>query len=100
MLLWRAHDRAFTIDEIANRLYIGTAVAKTLAEELTQAELLASEDDGARYRVRTEPMALRQTLGELDRTYARQVRAVAELIHGNLGRRANIFGNAFYWRKP
>ena len=99
MLLWR-EPRAFPVDEIASRLYVGVSVAKGLAEELTQAELLDSEDDGARYRVRTEPPELQALLSELDRTYARQVRAVAELIHGNVDRKAHRFAKAFYWRKP
>jgi hypothetical protein len=100
MLLWREQERAFPAEEIASRLYVNTGVAKSLAEELAQAELLASEDGGARYRARKEPPELRTLLDELDRTYARQVRAVAELIHSNLGRKAKSFANAFYWRNP
>jgi hypothetical protein len=100
LLLWREQERAFAVEEIASRLYVNTSVARSLADELTQAELLASEEGGARYRARTEPAELRMLLEELDRTYARQVRAVAELIHSNLGRKAKSFANAFYWRKP
>ena len=100
MLLWREQERAFPVEEIASRLYVNISVAKALTDELVRAELLASEDSGARYRARTEPAELKTLLDELDRTYARQVRAVAELIHGNLGRKAQSFANAFYWRKP
>jgi predicted transcriptional regulator len=98
MLLWREH-RAFPVDEIASRLYVSIAVAEALVEELTQAELLSSEDDGAHYRVRTDPPELQALLSDLDQTYARQVRAVAELIHSNLDRKAHRFAKAFYWRK-
>lgn len=100
MLLWREQERAFTVDEIASRLYVSSGVASALSEELALADLLTSEGDGARYRARTQPPALRALLDELDHTYARQVRAVAELIHNNLGRKAGSFANAFYWRKP
>ena len=100
MLLWREQERAFPVEEIASRLYVNIGVAKALTDELVRAELLASEDAGARYRARTEPAELKTLLDELDRTYARQVRAVAELINGNLGRKAQSFANAFYWRKP
>lgn len=100
MLLWREPERAFPVDEIASRLYVSVSVAKGLADELIQAELIASDDGGPRFCARTEPAELRALLDELDRTYARQVRAVAELIHSNLGRKANSFANAFYWRKP
>jgi DNA-binding MarR family transcriptional regulator len=100
MLLWREQERAFPVEEIASRLYVNISVAKALTDELVRAELLVSEDAGARYRARTEPAELKTLLDELDRTYARQVRAVAELIHSNLGRKAKSFANAFYWRKP
>jgi hypothetical protein len=99
MLLWREQGRAFPIHEIAGRLYVSPEVAKALAEQLTQAELLDSEDSGARYRVRTGPAELLLLLDEVDRTYARHVRAVAELIHSNLDRKAHRFAKAFYWRK-
>lgn len=100
MLLWREQERAFPVEEIASRLYVGVGVAKGLVDELLQAELIASGDGGTRFRARTDPAELRALLDELDRTYARQVRAVAELIHSNLGRKAKSFANAFYWRKP
>lgn len=100
MLLWRQQDCAFPVDEIANRLYVNIDVARALAQDLTEAELLGAEDGGARYRVRTEPPELRALLQELDRTYSRQVRAVAELIHSNIDRKAHRFATSFYWRKP
>lgn len=100
MLLWREQERAFPVEEIAGRLYVSVGVAKGLAEDLVQAELLASAGGGTRFRARIEPAELRTLLDELDRTYARHVRAVAELIHNNLGRKAKSFANAFYWRKP
>ena len=101
MLLWRERDRgSFPVDEIASRLYVSATLARKLAEELAQADLLSGEDDGARYRIRTDPPELRALLGELDQTYSSQVRAVSELIHSNLGRKAVSFAKAFYWRKP
>jgi hypothetical protein len=100
MLLWREQERAFLVDEIASRLYVSVDAAKALAEDLARAELLGGEDDGARYRVRTEPPELHALLQELDRTYSCQVRAVAELIHSNVDRKAHRFATSFYWRKP
>ena len=100
MLLWREQERAFLVDEIASRLYVSVDVAKALVEDLSKAELLGEDGDESRYRVRTEPPELRALLQELDRTYSRQVRAVAELIHSNVDRKAHRFATSFYWRKP
>jgi hypothetical protein len=79
---------------------VNASVARGLAEELAKAELLQTDPAGAGYRVRTDPAQLVTLLDELDRTYARQVRAVAELIHSNVGRKARSFADAFVWRKP
>ena len=100
MLLWREQERAFLVDEIASRLYVSVDVAKALVEDLSKADLLGGDEDESRYRVRTEPPELRALLHELDRTYSRQVRAVAELIHSNVDRKAHRFATSFYWRKP
>jgi len=100
MLLWRERERAFPAEEIAGRLYIAAGLARKMAEELRLAELVISEDDGATHRIRTDSPELDSLFGELDRTYASHVRAVSELIHSNLGRKATNFANSFYWRKP
>ena len=100
MLLWREQERTFTVDDIASRLYVSVDVAKVLADDLTKADLLCSADEESKYRLNTEPPELRALLKELDRTYSRQVRAVAELIHSNVDRKAHRFAKSFYWRKP
>ena len=100
MLLWREQERTFTVDDIASRLYVNADVAKSLAEDLIKADLLCAADDESRYQLNTEPPELRALLQQLDRTYSRQVRAVAELIHSNVDRKAHRFATSFYWRKP
>ena len=100
MLLWREQERTFTVDDIASRLYVSVDVAKALADDLSKADLLSSADEESTYRLNTEPPELRPLLQELDRTYSRQVRAVAELIHSNVDRKAHRFATSFYWRKP
>ncbi len=97
MLLWREQERTFTVDDIASRLYVSVDAARALADDLTRADLLCSEESG--YRLNTDPPELRALLQELDRTYSRQVRAVAELIHSNVDRKAHRFAKSFYWRK-
>ena len=99
MLLWREPERAFKADDIASRLYVSASVAAALADDLSHAELLAVEEDGASYRARQHPVELRELLDQVDRTYARQVKAVSQLLHSNLNRKAHSFAEAFFWRK-
>ena len=80
LLLWRER-REFGVEEISRRLYVAPAVALSLALDLRESELLSDADSG--FRVRGEDGSLRLLLEDLDVTYARQVRAVAEIVHGS-----------------
>jgi DNA-binding IclR family transcriptional regulator len=97
MLAWR-EQRDFDIEELSRRLYVSPADAQSLAQDLAQADLL--ERDGDRFHLRSASPELQAVLAALDHTYSRHVRAVAELLHSNLGRQAHNFAKAFVWRKP
>jgi hypothetical protein len=93
MLAFR-EQRDLNVEEIARRLYISPEAAQGLADDLARAELV----DSTTNHIRTEPPELVALLASLDHTYARHVRAVSELLHGNLERKAHNFAKAFDWR--
>lgn len=94
MLAFR-EQRELSVEEIARRLYIQPDAAQALADDLARSDLL----DATTYHISTEPPELVSLLSSLDRTYSRHVRAVAELLHGNLERKAHNFAKAFDWRE-
>lgn len=82
VLLWR-DQRYFSAAELGRRLYLGPQVVISLAMDLVEAGLLERDAGDERFRVRVPSGELRELLGELDRTYSRQVRRVTELVHAN-----------------
>ena len=99
LLLWRSPGTVWTVEQIASRLYVQAAVAGSIAEDLMRAGLLESVGDAAQFRSRQGDAVLATLLEEVEIVYSRQLRAVSELIHFNLDRKAANFAQAFSWRK-
>jgi DNA-binding MarR family transcriptional regulator len=99
LLLWRSPGVAWTAEQIASRLYVQPAVALSIAEDLARADLIESGTDAAGFRSRHADTALASLLAEVEMAYSRQLRAITELIHSNLDRKAANFAQAFSWRK-
>jgi hypothetical protein len=99
LLLWREPEIAWQADAISRRLFVTSAVAESLAEDLRQADLFECAGDPKRYRCRREPPSLAALLTEVDAAYNRHLREVTGLIHSNLDRKAARFAQAFTWEK-
>lgn len=99
LLLWREPGTGWLTEDVARRLYVPAATAQAILDELCQADLLVGEGDPKRFGCRREPPALQALFADLDRTYARQLRAVTALIHSHVDRKASRFVEAFSLRK-
>jgi hypothetical protein len=99
LLLWREQRGAWTADAIAARLFISAAHARSVAEELCNADLLECGGDPVHYRCRNGPASLLALLQAVDAAYTRHLRAVTALIHSNVDRKAARFAQAFLWEK-
>lgn len=99
LLLWREPGSGWLPEDVARRLYIPASSAQALVDELCQADLLEVAGDPKRYACRRDPPELQALFADLDRTYARQLRAVTALIHSHVDRKASRFADAFSLRK-
>lgn len=99
LLLWRDPGVAWTAEQIASRLYVQPEAAQAFAEDLARADLLESAGDPRSFRSRQGDASLALLLGDVEAVYSRQLRAISELIHSNLDRKAAKFVQAFSWRK-
>lgn len=97
LLLHADPARGWDAATLAARLYLDAPRAAALLADLARAELIVA--DGGEYRFAVADPALAAVVGELARTYARHVVAVAELIHSTPDRRARRFADAFLLRK-
>ncbi len=99
LLVWREPDRAWSATEIARRLFVTPEHARTVADDLCDADLLHCAGEPRGYTCRREPESLVALLAELDAAYTRQLRQVTALIHSNVDRKAQRFAQAFTWEK-
>lgn len=99
LLLWRSPGNVWTAEQIASRLYVQPAAAQALAEDLARAGLLETEGNAGPFRSREGDVALTSLIADVEIEYSRHLRAVSELIHSNIDRKATNFAQAFSWRK-
>lgn len=99
LLLWRDPREGWSVEQIAERLYVTPTVAGDLARDLCVADLLQCEGEPPQYAARREPERLARLISGLDAAYSRHLREVTRLIHANHDRRAERFKQAFTWKK-
>lgn len=99
LLLWREPALEWRSEDIAKRLFVGPAVAESLAVDLCQADLFERDGESKVFRCRRDPPSLAALLTAVDRAYNRHLREVTGLIHSNVDRKAARFAQAFTWEK-
>jgi hypothetical protein len=103
LLLLRADAADFWSDSaLAQRLYIAETVAHGLMADLCHAGMLIPQpcgDHAISYRYQPTTEALRHIIDALADLYARQLVDITLLIHSKLDRKAQLFADAFKWRK-
>ena len=99
MLMLRAHaDRSWSASEVAQRLFVSTALGEELIAQLRDAGLAVpgEADQSVRWNAGTPVAAM---VDKLAQVYAVNVVDVTELIHSRQERRALQFADAFRLRK-
>jgi hypothetical protein len=96
LLFWRGVGTEWRVPEVAQRLYVGEAVAAEVLSGLCADGLLHCEDEVYRYSPDTQE--LRQMVDRLADAYARYLIPVTNLIHNNPSR-LRRFADAFRFRK-
>jgi hypothetical protein len=99
LLLWREPTVEWRADDIAKRLFVTPAHARTLADDLCRADLFECSSQSNQYRCRREPASLASLLTAVERAYSRNLREITGLIHSNVDRKAARFAQAFIWEK-
>lgn len=85
---------------LAQRLYLGVAACDDLLLQLHADGVAARDPAGAaRYRYAPEHGQLAAMLDRLAPVYARRLVEVSTLVHSKSGRKAQVFADAFVWRK-
>jgi predicted transcriptional regulator len=100
LLLREDAAQQWTVQQLAQRLYLADAAAQALLRALEQAGMASAVTPGEgpwHYAPRTPDLA--HILDKLAQVYARQLVDVSTLIHLKSNRKAQLFADAFVWRK-
>ena len=100
ILMLRAQSReTWSASTVASRLYIPEMRAAEILADLHASGLLErAEGDGATYRYQPAP-ELAAVIDRTAETYAADLVGVTDLIHSKTGKKAQIFADAFKFRK-
>jgi hypothetical protein len=98
LLLIRSEpEESWNTELVANRLYLSVTAARELLAELC-ASGVAVEAQGA-YRFRPQSTELSGIIDRLAEAYSHNLLDVTRMIHSGTGKKAQIFADAFKWRK-
>lgn len=102
LLLRGGAHQDWTVQMVAERLYIGDKLAATVLADLSRAGMtitLRHEGGEPVFRYQPATAALGLVIDALAELYARRLVDVTHLIHSKLDRKAQQFADAFTWRK-
>lgn len=100
LLLRRESTLAWTSSQLARRLYLPEAQAAELLHNLEAASIAARKGTEADLSYQYQPAPeLAQMLDQVAQCYSTRLRAVTDLIHSRVDRRAYQFADAFRLRK-
>ena len=98
LLLIRSEpERLWNTELVARRLYLPVASAADLLSELCAGGVAIESDDN--YRYRPQSIELGQIIDRLAQAYSSSLVEVTRMIHSGTGKKAQIFADAFKWKK-
>lgn len=100
LLLRREPAQAWDYKQIAKHLYLGEKAAQSLLAELHAGGIISIADpEQLRYRYQPQSTELEQMIERLAHAYTHDLIGVTNLIHSKATKKAQLFADAFLWRK-
>ena len=100
LLLWNSKPNPWLVDDVAERLYLKTRIAKMLLQDLTrQGFLKNSPDNSDRYHYHSGSDARDRLMALLDNDYRHHVVRISTLIHSKASSAVLDFARAFRFTK-
>lgn len=98
LLLWQEPHKAWSVDEIASRVYVSRELGQQILRSL-QSRQLAMQDDGDVYRYSAAWDASGTLMAEVVSTYRRHLVPIATFIHSRGSASVRDFARAFDLKK-
>jgi predicted DNA-binding transcriptional regulator len=96
LLVWNSRPQPWTIENLAQRLYVSSDVVLTLLQDLVRQGLIAIVPGPPQgYRYETASPEQDQLMAAVDETYRREVVRISTLIHSKPSPSVREFARAF-----
>lgn len=96
LLIWRSRPQKWTIEELAQRLYVKPGAVKGVLEDLVREQLLsATPGPSEQYGYEPKSPAEDLLIQAIDETYRRELVRVSNLIHSKAPVAVREFARAF-----
>lgn len=100
LLMRRDTTHPWDYRQIARHLYLGDKAAQTLLAELHAGGIITIVDpEQLLYRYHPQSDELQQMISRVADVYSRDLIGVTNLIHSRASKKAQLFADAFIWRK-
>ncbi|HZW13400.1 MAG TPA: hypothetical protein VFF81_09450 [Noviherbaspirillum sp.] len=100
LLLRRDTSQTWDYKQIARHLYLGDKAAQALLAELHAGGIVTAADpELLRYRYHPQSAELEQMISRVAEVYSQDLIGVTNLIHAKANKKAQLFADAFIWRK-
>jgi len=100
LLVWSARPQAWTVEELARRLYLEPNVVRGILDDLVETHLLAAAPGPPpRYCYRSESEERDRLVQAVQETYKRELVRISNLIHSKPSAAMRAFARAFQFTK-
>ena len=99
LLLWNSRPKPWSVEEMANGLFVAREAAKEILEDLVRQRLIVPVSAAREvYRYESEPDKDR-LLAAVDSTYRRELIRISRMIHSKPSKAVREFARAFRIKK-
>ncbi len=95
LLIWRRRPKRWTVEDLAQSLYVKPEIASQIVEDLRTRKLMASESEAYFYESDRARDAL---LEEVDKAYKSQLVRISNMIHSKASQSVREFARAFRFK--
>jgi predicted ArsR family transcriptional regulator len=96
LLLWNSRTKQWSLQEIANALYISNEAADGVLQDLKQRNLIAENSSAYSYN---SDLSRDNLIEEVDKTYRKELLRITRMIHSKAPSSVREFARAFRFKK-
>lgn len=100
LLAWKTQSRQWTVEEMADELYVDCGKARNILQDLSRRGFLAaSEGSSEYYQYRPRSLKQNQLMEAVDAAYKKELVRISRLIHSKAAPGVRGFAQAFRFKK-